>query len=441
MENNSNRRLLILIGFVLFFVIIVLVWYFYYAKQVISPTLNETKNPLAVRIFPPHFQFLNWKDTPSSTSTTEIIDPTTKPLVEIWNKPATGQTFITEQVLKEIISSTTTIKNASTTQGTSTSLITNIKRTVRATTTIVTFVDKVTGYIYGYPIETGKVFQISNSIIPGVSDAYFFDNGKHVIMRYIDYEKNTVVGLIATIPNVSQTGTALPLENIQYLTGEVLSVAINARKDKASYIVGTDNGSTIYTITPKGPALVTSSPFKEWSLSYGGDSLFVTTRPSAYVEGATLSVPRFQSEITEKTGLMSLPSPTGSLLNSMWGSKGLVTFYSDNSGTKVLPITTLAPKCAWGNNNLLACAVPRVLAKTVEGLPDDWYQGRISFSDDLVIVDTTRNEKSPLYTFTNEDGIFDVIGITISKENDLFSFTKRQDGTLWLLNTNFIPGE
>ena len=170
-------------------------------------------------------------------------------------------------------------------------------------------------------------------------------------------------------------------------------------------------------------------------------SLFVTSKPSAYVEGSTLSLPLFESEVVEKTGLMTLPSPTGSLLNSMWGSKGLVTFFVSPSGTKVLPITTLVSKCGWGVNNFLACAVPRTLTKTTEGLPDDWYQGRVAFNDDLVVVDTLSNEKYQLYTFSEEDGIFDVTKITISKENDLLSFNRHQDATLWLLNTNNIPGE
>ena len=445
MENNSTKRLLILIGIVIFFVILVIVWYFFYAKPIIAPELGRPNNPLPVRTFPPRFQFLNnWRSNTVSTSTTEITDPLTKPLIQVWNKPATGQTFIVDQILKEVLA-TTTVLRATTTTSTSTakgtSTVITIKKTERATSTVLIFVDRVTGYIYGYLVETGNVYQISNTVLPGITDAYFFDNGKRVIMRYADYEKNTVTGLIANVPTVPQNGSALPLENIQYLTGEVTSVAINAKKDKVSYSVGTSNGSTIYTLNPKGPSVVASSPFKEWILSYGGDSLFVTSKPSAYVEGSTLSLPLFESEVVEKTGLMTLPSPTGSLLNSMWGNKGLVTFFVSPSGTKVLPIATLVSKCVWGLNNFLACAVPRTLTKTTEGLPDDWYQGRVAFNDDLVIVDTSSNEKYQLYTFSEEDGIFDVAKITISKDNDLLSFNKHQDATLWLLNTNNIPGE
>lgn len=428
--NSTNRRILFAIGFVLFFVIIVLVWYFFYYKPVAAPSLGKTNDPFLRKTLPPRFQFLIWKDTTSSsTSVTEVTDPLQKPLVEIWNKPATGQTFITDQILKEI--------TATTTDGTSTIEVT---KTVRATSTIVVFVDKITGYIYGYPVETGKIFQISNSVVPGVHDAYFFDNGKRVLMRYVDPVKNTVVGLIATVPSINQEIEASSLENVEYLTSQVNSLAINESKTEVSYVVTTTNGSAVYTLQgTKKPELVTSSPFKDWDVSYGGNTLYITTKPSAYVEGATLTLPFFEGVVVEKTGLMSLPSSSGVILNSMWGKKGLVTFLSDSGNVKVLSFSTLASKCALSKRSLFICGVPRTIPKTTEGLPDDWFQGRISFKDDLVLVDATTGNNTKLYSFTEEDGVFDVVHLLSSPGGVFFSFNKKQNETLWLLNTNLIP--
>ncbi len=427
MENNSNRRLLFAIGFVLFFAIIVIVWYFFYAKPVIAPTLTETNNPFPVRQLPPRFQFLTWGQDDTSSSTTEIIDPLQVPLVKVWDKPSTGQTFITQDILKDII--------ATTTQGTTTI---EIKKTVRATSTVLIFVDRITGYVYGFPLETGKIFQISNTILPGIHDAYFFNKGKQVVMRYVDQEKNTIVGVIATVPSVKENEMALPLENIQYLTSQVTSVATNFKKDKISYLVTTTSGSAIYTITPKGPALVTSSPFREWSLSYGGDNLYVTTKPSAYVEGVTLAVPSFQSEITDKTGLLSNPGPDGTIFSSMWTNQGLATFFTKKGTVRALPFTTLASKCSWDEKNFLICAIPRMILGTSEGLPDDWFQGRVSFNDDLFIIDPKTGDKYSLYSFKQEDGLFDVTNISVAGGNSYISFNKKQDASLWMLNLNLL---
>lgn len=427
MENNSNRRLLFAIGFVLFFVIVVLVWYFFYAKPLTTKSVTNPNDPFPVQVEKPRSRFLWRQDEPQATSTTEVTNPLLEPLVQVWGKPAAGQTFIVQDVLKDVL--------ATTTIGTTT---VEIKKSIRATSTVLVFVDRMTGYVYGYPIETGKVFQISNTIIPGVYDAYFFNDGKNIILRYIDQEKNKVTGIIAKIPNVTSNETALPLENMEYITSEITSVATNLKKDTISYIVTTDNGSTIYTITPKGPVSVASSPFKEWDLSYGGNSLYVTTKPSAFVEGVTLSVPSFQSEVTEKTGLMSTPGSGGTIIHSMWSNKGLTTFLSNNGDVVVMSTRTLAPKCAWGNKNYLVCGVPRQLPRTTEGLPDDWIQGRVTFNDDLFTIDPKTGEKSTLYSFSPENGLFDVSHISIAPNNDFLSFNKKQDGSLWLLNITLI---
>lgn len=431
MENNSNRRILIAIGFVLLFAIIVIVWYFFYAKPIIGKNITETNNPFPTEQTPPRFQFLIWGGEETSTSTTEIVDPLSVPLVRIWDKPATGQTFVTQNILKEII--------ATSTQGTATIQFT---KTIRATSTAVMFVDRTTGYIYGYPIETGKPFQVSNTVIPGIYDAQIFDEGRKVIMRYIDQEKNTIVGIIANIPRVEENEMPLPLTNIQYITSQVTSITTNRKKDKASYLVATDNGSAIYTITSKGPVLVTTSPFKEWDLAYGGDTLYVTTKPSAYVSGVTLSIPKFQPEIGEKTGLMSNPGQGGTLLGSMWGTRGLATFISSNGDLKITSAQTLASKCAWGDRQFLVCGVPRTIPiRGTEGLPDDWFQGRISFSDDFFIIDPSTGEKYQLYSFTEDEGVFDITNISISKENVFIVFNKKQNAHLWILNTSLIGGD
>ncbi len=430
MENNSNRRILLAIGFVLFFVIIILIWYFFYAKPVIKKDITRTNDPVPVRLFPAGFQFLNWGNEPTSTSTTEITDPLTLPLVRVWDKPATGQTFVTQNILREIVSTST--------QGTTTI---ETRRTVRATSTVIVFVDRMTGYIYGFPLETGKPFQMSNTVMPGVYDAQIFDEGKKVILRYLDQEKNKIVGVVANIPNVQENEMPLPLTNIQYITNPVTSIATNFKKDKVSYLVTTETGSSLYTITAKGPTLVTSSPFKEWMLSYGGENLYVTSKPSAYVNGATFSIPTFQPEVTEKTGLMSTPGANGVILNSMWSAQGLATFISDNGDIKLLASKTLASKCAWGERKFLVCAIPKLTLKGSEGLPDDWFQGRVSYSDDFFAVDSTTGETYPLYSFKQDEGNFDVTNMTISKENIFLTFNKKQDSTLWLLNTSLIEGD
>jgi hypothetical protein len=426
MENISNKRILIAIGFVMLLAVVVLIWYFFYAKPVITRNVTETNNPLPTSQLPPRFQFLNWGDNDQSTTTTEVIDPLSQPLVQIWDKPSTGQAFITQNVLKEI-----TVSSSSATS-------TATRRTMRATSTVIVFIDRMTGYVYGYSLDSGKSFQISNTLVPGVYDGYIFDNGRKVIMRYYGQDKIKTAALIANIPNVEENEMPLPLTNIQYITSPVTDIAANTRREKIAYISSNEVGSSIYTVSSKGGGLVTTSPFKEWNLTYGGDDLFATPKASAYVLGTTFSVPSFQPEVSDKSGLITNTLGGGVFINSMWSTQGLTTFITNNGSLQVLSIKTLASKCGWGENRFLVCAVPKTFVRKVEGLPDDWYQGRVFFDDSLSVIDSATGDEYPLYTFSSDLGTFDVTNILISKNNTLVSFTKKQDGSLWMLNTALL---
>jgi hypothetical protein len=428
-----NRRLLLAIAIVLLFAVGVIIWFFVYSTPNGTGATGEPINPLSLKTYPKQFQFIfkNKGEAPVQTSETEVTLQKPQVLTEIWNKPATGQVFVEKSITKE--------EDATSTKGTTTL---QIKRLVKATSTILMFVDRTTGYIYGYNRELGKTYQISNTTIPGVYDAYIFDNGKRIILRYTDNNKNSIISMLANIPNVNENDQAEQLENISYLPSQVTSIAVNKKRTLVSYFVAGDTSASIYTISAKGFIPVTTTPFTSWSLSYSGDTLLATSKPSAYIEGQTVKIPSFESILGQRTGLMTNPSEKGIFLSSMWSSSGLKTFLSKEGNVQVLPIKTIASKCAWGLDTFLICAVPKTIPKTVEGLPDDWFQGRSLFEDSFVIIDTGTNESHPIFSFENRDkGIFDVTGISLSLKNTLVSFNKKQDATLWLLDTDLIGSD
>lgn len=431
----NNRRLLIAILLVVLFAIGIIAWFFFYATPSSAPSLNTTKDPLSLKTYPKGFQFLfnNNDEVPPSESTTEVTFQKPEVLTEIWHKPATGQTFTEVGFVREI--------DATSTQGTTTI---SVKKLAHATTTLLLFVDRTTGYVYSYDRSIGKIYQISNTTMPGIHDAYIFNHGKNIILRYADNDKHTIVGVLATIPSVSDNEQAKPLENITYLPSQVTSVAVNKKGDKVSYLVTGDAGGSVYTLsaTSKNAELVTTTPFKEWTLTYGGDTLFATSKPSAYVEGQTVRLPSFDFTVGGKTGLMSNPGESGVFLASMWSNTGLKTFLSLYGKQAVLPITTLASKCAWGTKNFLVCAVPKILPRKVEGLPDDWFQGRFSFNDSLVEINVQTAEAHNLYTFDlTKYSAFDITNLSVSSENTNIAFIKKQDSSLWLLDTTLISSE
>lgn len=426
----EHRRLQILFALIALFAFGVIVWYFLFSKPDAAPTLQTPTSAFSLRDLPARFAFIFQGDTPDSNTETEVTPAGTVPFTRIWDAPSTGNVFVSRPILKEVTSTSTV--------GTTTISTT---RTVRATTTVLMFVDRVTGYIYGHAVESGTTYQISNTTVPGVFDAHVWAGGDRIVMRYLDTDRKTVVSLLASIPNVQEGRDPEPLTDTTYLPQNISSVAVSKNLSTLSYVVPGSNGSTIYSLSLRGTARVADSPFSEWTLSYGGEQLYATPNASAYVEGTTVTLPSFSSVVGGKTGLLSTPSANGPMLNSMWAQSGLVTFGVGGGKTIAFTTKTLASKCTGTAAPYFICGVPQSIPESVEGLPDDWYQGRFMFNDTLSIVNAQNGETYTLYSFPENYGQIDVIHLTTSMGSDLISFIRKQDSTLFLLNTNLFADE
>lgn len=423
----EHRRLMILFALISLFAFGVIVWYFLFSKPEPEPTIEGTANPLSVRDLPARFGFIFQSEAPEQTTETEVTPPEAQAFVRVWDKPTTGNVFVSRPILKEIM--------ATTTVGTTTAFT---ARTVRATTTILMFVDRITGYVHGHDVETGKTYQITNTTVPGVYDAYIWSGGTKVLMRYLDTDRKTILSLLATIPNVQEGRDPEPLKDTTTPPQGITSVAVSQNLSKVSYLVPNDLGASVYTMSSSGVAKVADTPFSEWILSYGGESLYATTKPSAYVEGMTVSLPSFTRLVGEKTGLLSKPSSGGVMLSSMWARSGLILFGAQGDKTSISEVKTLATKCAPFASAAFVCGVPKTIPSGREGLPDDWFQGVLSFDDKLMTVDPLGGDWELLYEFGSTFGPMDVTSLAVAQAGELISFVRKQDGSLFLLNTRLL---
>jgi hypothetical protein len=307
------------------------------------------------------------------------------------------------------------------------------------------FVDRLTGRIYGYDLENFSVFQITDTTIPSVYDAYITNNGTKVFMRALAEDGTTIKTTVATIPPFIAGSEPRPLTGISSLQDNVSSVAVSRLSTSFSYLVPNLEGSSVYTIDAKGKTSVTTSVFREWTLTYGGELPYMTTKASAYLPGYTVSLPNQTYFLGGKTGLLTLPNMAGdAAIASMWSKTGLVTFIFTKADKlpRPLSIQTLASKCAWMDTLHAICATPSSISETDEGLPDDWFQGTLSFSDDIYMIsidqkelDSVANASSLLFTLSNERGQpFDVTRLQINGANTSLLFTNKKNGTLWMLH-------
>lgn len=418
-----NRKILLIIIFVTFFSIISLIWYFFFTVPKSAPSLSDSGNSLIQKLLPQSGFIFGVGKESISTSTTEIIPQNKQALIKVWDKPSIGNSFFNREYFTEIEEEQT--KNGTTTL---------VRKTVRATSTVLMFVDRTTGYVYGHSIESGNTYQISNTTLPGIKEAYIFDNGNRIILRYLDSDNTTVVNIIANIPKVTEGRDASSLENIAFLPSNTTSVAVSGDGKKISYVVTNPNGSSIYTINQDKGSLIANSLFSEWSIMYGGNNLYGVSKPSAYIEGTAFEIPSFRYVDGGRTGLNVSVSTDSTYLASVWTQSGLQTYVSDTNShiIKNLSIKTLSDKCISRVASLFFCSVPQNTFNSVEGLPDDWYQGNTSFSDSIVMITAKSGDIYPVYKF-NSSIQYDIESLDVSQNSNLISFINKNDSSLWLL--------
>ncbi len=269
-----DRKILLLFIATIIFGLIVVFWYFSKATVESNPSIATPTNPFGAAQTKPGSEFIGGQTTPYTSTDTENerIPASERMLVQIWDKPVGGYAFASREIIVEATSTAT-----STASSTPKKLPKPIKKTIE----YILFVDRLTGYIYGYNKQSVTPFQITNTTLPGIHDAYITQNGTKVFMRYFDENEQTIKTLTAIIPSFIEGASPRALSDIRYLQDDITSFATSASGDSYSYLVPSANGSTAYTINAKGVSTISSSPLREWTIVYGGETPYTYNKPSA----------------------------------------------------------------------------------------------------------------------------------------------------------------
>jgi hypothetical protein len=239
---------------------------------------------------------------------------------------------------------------------------------------------------------------------------------------------------IAKLPAISPGMTPSPLSNISSLNEQVTSVVMTPDTKKLFYLVTTDIGSAVYLLENGTSRQIDSSPFREWVLSYGNDTLYATPKASSYAFGVMTTVPGFVPQTKELAALSVLPG-AGGHLSSVWIPGSIESRFERRGSFSTLPFKTLMSKCSFISSVGVLCAVPRSLSFDYI-FPDDWYKGLVSPNDDLFVYNVETKEDASYFSFDEAYGVFDIVHIT--PHENYFSFINKKDGALWLLQRNII---
>lgn len=255
----------------------------------------------------------------------------------------------------------------------------------------------------------------------------------------LDTRTKANVDCAAKIAEVeAQANTPQPLVG-GFLPNELLQVAPSPDTGSFFGIVRSQTGVQGLTMTETGatPVQIFQSPFSEWMPQWANKNLitlttYASTDAEGYLYGLDPTTKRFWKLIGPVLGLTTNTSPSGgfSLISESIGRTiGLRLIDLTTKTVTPIGLPTLPEKCVWVKDSTKAyCAVPKSIPDGE--YPDQWYQGIISFEDDIWQIET--NPVRTKKVFSTSDPL-DLVRPSLSTNERYLYLTDKTTGFLYSL--------
>jgi hypothetical protein len=408
-----QRTLIIAASVIVILGILIAVYFVFFAPS--APTLTSSANP---------FQDSGAADTGSTSNTntdTGVIQEgagkqIAAKFVQITDKPvAAGFIALFVPAPKALAT-------------TSSSTPADISATVGPDTDI-RYIDRASGNVYSYKVRAQSSTRLSNKTVPGVQTASWVSDGSLALTQYLSKEGAAEHVETYALPALGEGGYFLEQD-----LGEVL---VSASSSVFSLV--TNSSGSIGTLSKadgSGAHTAFSSTLSQLLVHFSGKGLVATTKASAGIPGYAFSIDSkgaFTRILGALNGLSALPSPSGKSILFSYVDQGAIHLAVLTVATQTvtqLPVATFTEKCVWASDeNSIFCAVPKALSGT---LPDDWYQGAVTFSDRIWQI----NLSSRLATLVVDPSLvaktdMDIQNLTLDPKTSVLVFMNRTNEALY----------
>lgn len=310
------------------------------------------------------------------------------------------------------------------------------------------YIERALGHIYETSLSTYRESRIANETRSKISEALWGKNGQSVVIRSLDVSGNGVIKTsilnlsVATTTN-PETGSSATTEEV-LLPNKIPFMATAGDGSDTLFYLQSDGVTTVgTTATFKNTKSVSSftSSFSEWLPQFPNQKLVtLTTRPSGNVLGYSFFVDPTTKAITRIlagiNGLTTLTRKDGKAVlysESKDNLYALSSYDTIKKESRPLFLNTFAEKCVWGikDPSVVYCAVPKTMPKNL--YPDRWYQGVVSFSDDIWKVNTVTTEITKVLgpeALGAPD--LDITNLAITSGDEYLLFMDKNTGKPWV---------
>lgn len=304
------------------------------------------------------------------------------------------------------------------------------------TQNLVRYMDRETGHVFDYDRQNKSVTRISSTNIPRVHHAFWSADGSAVIVQLLDALGTTVRTFKGTLENGTLDG--------EFLQDNLGFVAVSPVDDR--FIVLDENGQytegLVGSFDSNRLDRAFRSSYGEWLPQWGkGDTIMLTTLASGFAPGYVFETKtnndNFEDVLANKLGLTTnTNTATGDMLysenNPETGRPQLFLYSVTDKTSQNLGLNTLAEKCTWHpeQTNLIFCGVATSLPAGI--YPDDWYQGRMTISDNIWIINTDTLQTNQIINIGQEAGVsVDIINPHVDAAGEHLMFTDKNNLHLW----------
>lgn len=313
--------------------------------------------------------------------------------------------------------------------------------------TVVNYIEKATGHIFTANLFDTTQVRISNTTIPLSYDAIWGNSNTSFIARYLKTDDQTVdtYSLMLKAGAPVKGATTTPEDSISATVFPAGIMDVQVLDSSVFYLQKTPTGgSTGFVSNFSGTTKkqIWNSPIRDLNSQYvNSTTIALTTKPAQSLGGYLYFVNTTSGNVrkilSNIAGLSTLTSPNTSRVLYLVNDTGaqMYLYTVSTLGAVAVTPTTFPEKCVWSlkNPDTVYCAVP-------EGQLDgssltSWYQGLVSFSDDIWKYDMKNNTATIIENLSaNANESIDVIKPILSADEQYLVFMNKTDNSLWSLD-------
>ena len=298
---------------------------------------------------------------------------------------------------------------------------------------IVNYVEAGTGHIFSLNIETGAENRVSNITVPMAQLAQLSIDGKNAAIKSGE-GNNSHITTITINDDGSITSNEVEEASQNFaLTddGELLYTSQNT---------GTTLGRA-YNLSSKSSRTLFAIPFRDVVVDWGtraSDTHTFYPKAASRLDGALYSATKgvVNRMPISGYGLTAVTTAAASIYADQSENSYRTFLYTfSNKARQELPFTFLPEKCVFSKTAPRAICANDTKGVYDISVPDKWYQGDVSYSDDLWTLDLETAKVNLLVeTLPISGRELDINNPHLSTDDARVYFQNKNDQTLWLFD-------